>query len=373
MPNKFSFVDEVGTIIFLFPVLRRVKFEKKIKKTLSALGILTLLGGIFTIFGSVQPPLLAWSLEIIGLYKLPIAFLFFAYCLSEETIKKVASIMKPVAKLLIILVGILAIINLFKDIGMSFDTRYGFRSFEFIYNNPAKLLTFVVICLFFIIDKNINRKNIVYVISGFLILFIGSRGGAYATMALFCALKFLLGKKRNIKIRSFIVPGILAAYFARIQIIKYFFTSTEVPRTRLWHDGINLFVQHFPFGMGYGSFGSEAAERYYSPVYYSLGYNYIWGFAPGANLFLNDNFWPMVLVEFGICGVFIFVYVLYQLFTIIRDNFINWDKYLLGVSLFGYVVFVTFASASITGTNGFFEGVILGMVVNVVKGMKDEK
>lgn len=62
------------------------------------------------------------------------------------------------------------------------------------------------------------------------------------------------------------------------------------PRLILFKDGIKLMMEHFPFGTGFGSFGSSIAANYYSPIYERLGYQNNYGMSSEYSGFLTDCF-----------------------------------------------------------------------------------
>lgn len=68
-----------------------------------------------------------------------------------------------------------------------------------------------------------------------------------------------------------------------------------------------MFHDYIPFGSGLGSFGTSAAAKEYSPLYYKYGLDGIWGLTPANPMFLADAFYP-TLAEFGIVGLFFFLW-----------------------------------------------------------------
>ena len=64
-----------------------------------------------------------------------------------------------------------------------------------------------------------------------------------------------------------------------------------------------IFKDYIPFGSGLGTFATNAAAQYYSPLYYKYGLNDIWGLYPDNPMFLADAFFP-TLAEFGMVGLF---------------------------------------------------------------------
>lgn len=68
-----------------------------------------------------------------------------------------------------------------------------------------------------------------------------------------------------------------------------------------------MFHDYVPFGSGLGSFGTAAAAKEYSPLYFKYHLNEIWGLDPTNPMFLADAFYP-TLAEFGIVGLFFFLW-----------------------------------------------------------------
>lgn len=68
-----------------------------------------------------------------------------------------------------------------------------------------------------------------------------------------------------------------------------------------------MFHDYIPFGSGLGSFGTAAAAKEYSPLYYTYHLDEIWGLDPTNPMFLADAFYP-TLAEFGIVGLFFFLW-----------------------------------------------------------------
>ena len=68
-----------------------------------------------------------------------------------------------------------------------------------------------------------------------------------------------------------------------------------------------IFSDYIPFGSGLASFGTNAAAKYYSPLYYEYGLDDIWGLYPDNPMFLADAFYP-TLAQYGMVGLFFFLW-----------------------------------------------------------------
>ena len=84
--------------------------------------------------------------------------------------------------------------------------------------------------------------------------------------------------------------------------------AAEMARPLTYETGMEImFKDYIPFGSGLGSFGTAAAAKEYSPLYYDYQLNNVWGLTPENPMFLADAFYP-TLAEFGIGGLFFFLW-----------------------------------------------------------------
>lgn len=84
--------------------------------------------------------------------------------------------------------------------------------------------------------------------------------------------------------------------------------AEEMARPASYRTGLQImFHDYIPFGSGLGSFGTAAAAKEYSPLYFKYGLSNIWGLDPENPMFLADAFYP-TLAEFGIFGLFFFLW-----------------------------------------------------------------
>ena len=84
--------------------------------------------------------------------------------------------------------------------------------------------------------------------------------------------------------------------------------AQEMARPLTYETGMKImFKDYIPFGSGLGSFGTAAAAKEYSPLYYDYKLDTVWGLTPENPMFLADAFYP-TLAEFGIVGLFFFLW-----------------------------------------------------------------
>ena len=84
--------------------------------------------------------------------------------------------------------------------------------------------------------------------------------------------------------------------------------AQEMARPITYQTGMQImFHDYIPFGSGLGSFGTAAAAKEYSPLYYQYHLDEIWGLDPSNPMFLADAFYP-TMAEYGIVGLFFFLW-----------------------------------------------------------------
>lgn len=157
---------------------------------------------------------------------------------------------------------------------------------------------------------------------------LGGKSKFFGEMVCFVAIFYFL--KGRIKLGS----AKTIAQFAVITATVLFFTWTKF--NAYYIDGMKadaerrarpesykvgttiIFKDYVPFGSGLGTFATNAAAEYYSPLYYKYKMNTIWGLDPDNPMFLADAFYP-TLAEFGIVGlVFFFIFWKRRLKTVLK-------------------------------------------------------
>ncbi|WP_207453798.1 hypothetical protein [Desertivibrio insolitus] len=89
----------------------------------------------------------------------------------------------------------------------------------------------------------------------------------------------------------------------------YFTVDSREARTVLTLGAYTVAGDYFPFGAGFGRYGSRTAAVNYSNEYLRLGFHTVHGlgFTEGTGNFLTDTSWPAILGEAGVFGAAFFV------------------------------------------------------------------
>ena len=110
-----------------------------------------------------------------------------------------------------------------------------------------------------------------------------------------------------------IILGAIVIFFTWTKFNAYYVEGFQedaqaMARPATYETGMQImFHDYVPFGSGLGSFGTAAAAKEYSPLYYKYNLNEIWGLDPSNPMFLADAFYP-TLAEYGIVGLFFFLW-----------------------------------------------------------------
>jgi hypothetical protein len=84
----------------------------------------------------------------------------------------------------------------------------------------------------------------------------------------------------------------------------YLYVFSESARSRMTLGAVHLAGEYFPWGAGFGRYGSYTASAWYSPEYLRLGFDSVRGLGPGPTQgdYLNDTQWPAIIGEAGFIG-----------------------------------------------------------------------
>lgn len=116
----------------------------------------------------------------------------------------------------------------------------------------------------------------------------------------------------------------------------YFTAKTGVSaRYGLLYNAFEIVKNYFPFGVGFGKYGSFYAKVNYSEYYYMFGLDTVYGLSPSNPSFATDTFWPAILGETGALGTLVYCLNLKFIFKRLKNNMIKYKSF---YSYFGIFV-----------------------------------
>lgn len=199
----------------------------------------------------------------------------------------------------------------------STETRGGMRAVKLFYSAYTFLVGqcvgFSAIYLWFYEKK--QKKILPFLCMLAFIMLSTRRAKAMGAVACILLVYLLvLHKRQKISRRvKLLTAGVLglAVTGGLYQLISYYYTmGVESARAVLTIGAPFIAADHFPFGSGWGTYGSAFSAEPYSPVYGMYRMAGVWGMSPNYHEFLSDTFWPMILGECGYFGFAAFIAVM---------------------------------------------------------------
>lgn len=170
--------------------------------------------------------------------------------------------------------------------------------------------------IYYLFSKQTKRnRNIAILIM--LLGLVSGKSKYFGECVVFIALVMFVKSKINFTSVSTLLKvaalGCVVIFFTWTKFNAYYVEgfqtdAQEMARPLTYETGVKIMFQDYiPFGSGLGSFGTSAAAKEYSPLYYDYKLDMVRGLTPENPMFLADAFYP-TLAEFGIVGLFFFLW-----------------------------------------------------------------
>ncbi|MGL5893850.1 MAG: hypothetical protein ACRCZM_04465 [Bacteroidales bacterium] len=251
------------------------------------------------------------------------------------------------------------------------------------FSHPSRFATTAVVTSFmFLYASNWSVSSVVQVL---ILLSIGLPStrakfvGFFALMFLFLFWRLFGNRFRFNPKQIFLALAFISItiWFAWDKIDYYFISGAfdheeAFARPALYMVAVNIFMDYFPFGCGYASYGTYFSEIYYSEIYYAYGLNNFWGLSEDFGSFISDTYYP-VLAQFGVVGILIFGYFWFYVFKQIKDVELTKDTLpftsivYLGIAFF---VVESIADSTFTHNRGMFLLIIMALSISELRQHK---
>lgn len=365
-----AITDEFFAICGFFSFIRYSSRRKVwqissyIKKIFIILILLLSLGWISTLVYKIQRNINANLSDCFTFVKFYLIFFYSIKLLTQCYLCKITNVLYRIVKVYLFASIVCLILNLLIDIGMTEDYRFGIRAFKFINSNAGDYSSILVISLSIIIINeaiNCRRDNLLKIIC-LICLFMTLRGKAIGLGFTFIALDLFLKKHSYLNRKALIglsILGIIGGFFQ----LKYYFIDNVTPRSLFLANGIITANNYFPLGAGYSTYGSNMAKVYYSPLYDKYGFDSIWGMNSEDQQFLNDNFWPMVMGQFGWFGTILYLSILCIIFNITNRHISSRKLKLAGLTLFFLIAYSSVGGPILLHYIGCATAIVYGLIL----------
>ncbi len=317
----FQYYDEVISVVvflsYMFLVFKKGKIKKDNLILLGLALVVVFIGLISNMMSGIVRSQVALFNDIGNTFKFLLVFVGMSEVAPKISSENVIRIVAVFTKIYLLILAVCALLNLTMDIGMSSEVRYGIPVFDFGIGIPGVVINHCTYILVVLMAERVvrNVNNIVFILIDLIVILSTLRSRGIGLIALFVVLYYLLFIMEKKSMKTYI--GIIVVMLLGIgasQIENYFFDNSDAPRALFLSNSLQLAKDYFPLGTGFATFGSSAAAEYYSPLYYELGFNTKYGMGPTESMFLNDNYWPTILGQFGVFGVIVFGILLYKYF-----------------------------------------------------------
>lgn len=360
----FQYFDEATTVVcILYLVLDAFQHTKDKKNRVINLILilcLVIIGLIGNATAGIQKNYAGIIMDIGNIFKAYVAYLaFIAYFENPARLKTnyyTIRYLNTYCCVLVVPGAVLAVVNLFRDIGMHTDYIYGLRAFHYIFLRVGNLYTACILCLIVMTLCLIQlhgraRQRQLFFIGCTLLLMIStlrSRAILFGIVYVIGYLYFVAGKRLRIKMRYIIAVIILGLYIGMPKF-QYYFYSSNAARSVLLRNGVKTAQTYFPIGAGFASYGTHAARMYWSPLYNTYSFNNYFGLSQEMGDFLTDGYWPAILGEFGILGtILVLILIIRIIIQVLKESRSS------SIQRFAAVYGMAFMTASSLVTGSFF-------------------
>lgn len=382
----FTYWDE-GIALLAVPVclvhIYKLFSEKNCRNLIIAIGLfclLGLMGNAISQYGSTKSIISDLFINI----KFFLILLFVISFYKKTDVSIYQSRVNTHIDILSLLVVLLFIVDCFINIFPIYEIRFGIPSRQLFFSHP----TFCAASLFYLLMLRIvfsescnSFKRLIYALFNVflcLIIMLTLRFKAIASVILFIAI-YIYTKNRTVyKLRWVVIlMGIIAVAIISYEHLNFYFTGyglKNFPRGALLLTSFELMIKFFPFGSGFGTFGSYMSGVEYSPVYDLYGISHIDGITRSNYNAITDQYWPMVLGQIGALGIICVVVALYTIFKcLIKCKNINNKYYIAGLSSLMYIIISSTSESAICNPANIPFAVVIGLVLSQLFSKRNNK
>lgn len=348
MPTFYSYVkmfDELYVgIFFLLALSKQNKRELNLLKWICFLFLAGMIGNIrnhsalttiiLGAYSTIKPILLFWCLA--------------QYDFVWADFHKLRKLICTIFPLVLVSYILDLLIPTFRsDIGIvaqAVEIRMGMRSLGGLFNRfTVATLYALMFFVFFKFYDNTKKRKLKILFSDFMF---------FSSFKIKDILGFMLARSfylfKRFKVKYIIITAsliyLLFLLYSTLMPEHYneYFNSGEdsnVARVVLSYTSMKIMADNFPFGVGWGLFGSPTSQQIQSPIYARYGIDTVYGlsYRYDDGVFMSDTFWPMIFGETGFLGTLIYIFILYKVFWPFVSKFFNNNhdrKYIMPSFLF---------------------------------------
>ena len=369
-----KYTDELcavlGCAVFLYTVLRsgKIRIKKSSAKLCFFLLVFALSGLSGNIIYKYQPVSVVLTDLLVNLkffMSILTGYLLFSYCGSERCR---GTLLRHVHFSAVVFFIFLILDQLF-HIFPSPEVRYGLRVSPLFYKHPTHLagtMVFLLAIMMMFQDAR-NRK---YIAMCLLILCFTLRGKALAGAAAYVLIYyFLILQRKRLKMWHIALFAIVALVIGWDQLQFYYVDlGGRSARSVMTQTSFVIMKDYFPIGTGFGTYASQSAGDFYSPVYVKYGFLDIYEVSNTGGAFFSDTFWPIIIGQTGAIGLCAYLASLLLLYLrIFRIRKVNTPAYAMGIFVLIYLMISSTSEPAFNNVIANPLAVALGYIISQEK------
>lgn len=303
---NFDWSDEILTVLLLLYAITKQRFLVKDKKRMMEINIYIGLMIFYLVYSLIMRVTTPRGVYLDFLQQLrPYAVFYLIWMMAPQFSPKQQKRIKWV--MLLSFIGYLFAFKFKPEL----VTPYG--------GAESAALGQIALCcamIYYLFSKQTKKnRNIAIIIM--LLGLVSGKSKYFGECVCFIALVMFVKSKINFTSVSTLLKvvalGVVVLFFTWTKFNAYYVEgfqedAQEMARPITYQTGMKImFHDYIPFGSGLGSFGTAAAAKEYSPIYYKYHLDEIWGLNPENPMFLADAFYP-TMAEYGIVGLFFFLW-----------------------------------------------------------------
>lgn len=305
--DGFAYIDEFATILLclvsIIEVLRGTFLDKASLRVLVAMTIFVVVGVASSAFSYIPRSVSSTAIDFFTCVKFFVMFLATELVLKNGA-NRVVRVCSLFARVYLLLMLLFLPLSFAFDLNMVIGERLGYA---FLYGHPSNFAAAVVTCLVVILANGDHVKT--YTVVAAVLLFSSDRSKAIAFAAVAIAVVFMYWNRKKVP-ATFWMISIAGSLLIAASQIKVYFLDMNTARSVLLSSAIRVANKFFPLGAGFATYGSNVTIADYSPLYYELGFERVWGLSPVFNSYIADSFWPIIIGQFGYAGLVAFLILL---------------------------------------------------------------
>lgn len=354
-PSWFCLIDDVIPLFFgiiwciHFVSKKRMGKERNLFILLLSICVIGLASNAISGLARIMPILL----DLYSFLKMFFVYLGVYALLDGKqylTVRVVNTVSK-FSKCFLITSFIFGVLNMVGVVRMYDDIRFGITNYHFIVGNASQFGVLVGVAFAFIIyskPKCIHCYEFIAIAT----LVFTMKGMALIIAAVYMAMLLVVNKR--IKLWQMVLVGVVLAFVLRYQIYTYLLDETA-PRAILIRYGAVTANTYFPLGGGFATWASDAAGKFYSPLYTRYGLNtrnaFIYDYVDGTAL--DDAYLGMAIGQFGWIGTIILGLVFWMIGKKMFKTSTTFDRAIyISIALFACFCGMAVMAGSIKGVPG---------------------